>query len=72
MGIWLQVNRGPFVSLLPAYSFLSASALCITAGAIILVVGFLGCCGAFLENQCMLIGVSVLYFIYFTAVYTVF
>ncbi|XP_041365676.1 tetraspanin-9-like [Gigantopelta aegis] len=65
LGIWLQVNRGPFVSLLPAYSFLSASALCITAGAIILVVGFLGCCGAFLENQCMLIGYFVMVLLIF-------
>ncbi|XP_046369144.1 tetraspanin-4-like isoform X2 [Haliotis rufescens] len=65
LGIWLQFNRGPFVSMLPAYSFLSASALCITAGAIILIVGFLGCCGAFLENQCMLIGYFVMVLLIF-------
>ncbi|KAK6191553.1 hypothetical protein SNE40_003212 [Patella caerulea] len=66
LGVWLHVNRGPYMSLVPAYSFLSASSLCITAGCIILIVGFLGCCGAFLENQCMLIGYFVLVLLIFT------
>ncbi|PVD33518.1 hypothetical protein C0Q70_04774 [Pomacea canaliculata] len=66
LGVWLQLNRTPHVSLMPTHAFLSASALCITAGAIVLVVGFLGCCGAFLENQCMLVGYFVMVLLIFT------
>ena len=69
LGLWLQVNRGPQISILPSYTFLSASALCITAGAIILLIGFLGCCGAFYENQCMLIGVSYVTLLLCTVIY---
>ncbi|KAK7089141.1 hypothetical protein V1264_024986, partial [Littorina saxatilis] len=66
LGVWLQINRSPHISILPTHAFLSASALCITAGAIILLVGFLGCCGAFYENQCMLIGYFIMVLLIFT------
>ncbi|KAL8609073.1 hypothetical protein ACOMHN_033666 [Nucella lapillus] len=66
LGVWLQANRGPHTTLLPAYSYLSASVLCIIAGAVILFVGFMGCCGAFYENQCMLVGYFVLGMLIFT------
>lgn len=66
LGVWLQISRSPHISILPTHAFVSASALCITAGAIILIVGFLGCCGAFLENQCMLIGYFILVLLIFT------
>ncbi len=61
IGIWLHVSKGAYASLAPSFNFLSATALCIAAGAIVLLVGFLGCCGAIMENQCLLLTVSNLW-----------
>ena len=58
VGIWMHLNRGPYVTLLPNSSFLSATTLTIAAGAIIFIVGFCGCCSAMMESQCMLVVVS--------------
>lgn len=55
IGIWLHISKGPYASIAPSFDFLSATALCIAAGIIVLVVGFFGCCGAIMENQCMLL-----------------
>ncbi|KAK3587369.1 hypothetical protein CHS0354_028738 [Potamilus streckersoni] len=65
VGIWMQVNRGSYVTLMPYSSILSASALCITASAIIFIIGFCGCCGAMVESQCML----VVYFVFVLIVF---
>ncbi|ELU09793.1 hypothetical protein CAPTEDRAFT_169938 [Capitella teleta] len=65
IGIWLQVAKGPYASVAPSFNFLSATALCMAAGIIVLVVGFFGCCGAIMENQCML-------FTYFMLVVVIF
>ena len=54
----MHLNRGPYVTLLPNSSFLSATTLTIAAGVIIFVVGFCGCVGAMMESQCMLVVVS--------------
>jgi len=59
IGIWLQVSKGSYASIIPNVSFLGASVLCIVAGVLILIIGFFGCCGAIMESQCMLITVSV-------------
>ncbi|KAJ9598191.1 hypothetical protein L9F63_011129 [Diploptera punctata] len=45
--------------------YLSAPALLIAIGAIILIVCFLGCCGAIKENHCMIISFSVVLAIIF-------
>ena len=58
VGIWTHLNRGPYGTLLPNSSFLSATTLTIAAGAIIFIVGFCGCCSAMMESQCMLVVVS--------------
>ena len=58
IGIWLQVSKGSYASVVPNVSFLGASVLCIIAGVLILIIGFFGCCGAIMENQCMLLTVS--------------
>ena len=59
IGIWLHIAKGSYADLAPSFKFLSATSLCIAAGAIVLVVGFFGCCGAIMENQCMLLTVSI-------------
>lgn len=58
IGIWLHIAKGNYAPLMPNFSYLSASALCMSAGAVMLLVGFFGCCGAIMEHQCLLITVS--------------
>ncbi|XP_072034871.1 tetraspanin-9-like isoform X2 [Amphiura filiformis] len=55
LGITLNVNNGGFATLLPSVPFLNAANLCIAVGVIVMVVGFVGCCGAIKENGCMLL-----------------
>lgn len=65
VGIWLQISKGSFADIAPSFHFLSATALCITAGSIVLIVGFFGCCGAIMENPCMLLTYFLLVVIIF-------
>ena len=62
----MHLNRGPYVTLLPNSSYLSATTLTIAAGAIIFIVGFCGCIGAMMESQCMLVVVRSVVFHPFT------
>lgn len=67
VGIWMQANRDSFSVVLPSHSFLTAASLVIIAGAITLVIGFVGCCGAIAENKCMMVVVSfvsIFFFLY--------
>jgi len=65
IGIWLHISKGNYASVAPSFNFLSATALCIAAGGIVLVVGFFGCCGAIMENPCMLLTYFLLVVIIF-------
>lgn len=65
VGIWLHVSKGAYASIAPTYNFLSVTAIIIAAGCIMIVVGFFGCCGAIMENQCMLIIYFILVVIIF-------
>jgi hypothetical protein len=65
IGIWLQFSKGQYASLAPNFSFLSATVLCISVGVLILIIGFFGCCGAIMENQCMLLTYFILVIIVF-------
>lgn len=60
IGIWLQASKGSYASVVPSVDFLSATVLCMSAGILILIIGFFGCCGAIMDNQCMLFTVSEL------------
>lgn len=55
MGIYVNLQLDDFASILPSFSFLSAGNLLIACGVIVMIVGFLGCCGAVKENACMLL-----------------
>ncbi|XP_076369946.1 tetraspanin-4-like isoform X3 [Tachypleus tridentatus] len=59
VGVWLHLAYGGFAKLFPTYRVLSADSLCMTAGVLTFLVGFLGCCGSWFESKCLL----VLYFI---------
>ena len=58
VGIWLHLSKGAYASMAPSFNFLSVTAVCIAAGAVMLVVAFFGCCGAIMENQCLLLTVG--------------
>lgn len=55
LGITLNVNNGGYATLLPSVPFLNAANMCIAVGVIVMIVGFVGCCGAIKENGCMLL-----------------
>jgi len=57
IGIWLQVSKAAYASLAPSYNVLSATILLISAGVLVLIIGFFGCCGAIMESKCMLVTV---------------
>lgn len=59
VGVWLHLAYGGFAKLFPTYRVLSADSLCMTAGVLTFLVGFLGCCGSWFESKCLL----VIYFI---------
>ena len=67
VGIWVKVDSGSVLSLLekipgaPAQlnQVLNVGYLLIAVGAVLLLLGFLGCCGAVKESKCMLLMVSL-------------
>ncbi|KAL4224917.1 Tetraspanin-8 [Mactra antiquata] len=68
VGIWIRVdtNFGKYVNSSNHFDLLYTGAyIFIVVGALIMVVGFLGCCGAIKENQCMLGVFFALLFIIF-------
>ncbi|XP_076327330.1 tetraspanin-9-like isoform X1 [Tachypleus tridentatus] len=70
VGIWLHLAYGGFASLLPSYRALSADSLCIAAGVITFLVGFLGCCGSWFESKCLLITYFVIVVLVFLLEFT--
>ncbi|XP_020648317.3 tetraspanin-4 [Pogona vitticeps] len=55
VGVWLAVSQGRFATLSFSFPSLSAAGLFMATGAIIMVVGFLGCLGAATEHRCLLL-----------------
>ncbi|XP_035494039.1 tetraspanin 34 [Scophthalmus maximus] len=63
LGVWVKVDSGSLLGILEnvadaqsGLSMLSSvSYLLIAVGAVLLVIGFLGCCGAVRESRCMLL-----------------
>lgn len=63
VGIWVKVDSGSILNFLgkiedaPAElsQVLNVGYLLIALGALLLVIGFLGCCGAVRESKCMLL-----------------
>ncbi|XP_061447229.1 tetraspanin-4-like [Rhineura floridana] len=55
VGVWLAVTQGRFATLSFSFPSLSAAGLFMATGAIIMVVGFLGCLGAATEHRCLLL-----------------
>ncbi|XP_042320992.1 tetraspanin-1 [Sceloporus undulatus] len=60
IGIWVSVDSGSFVQMFGPLSssvlqFVNVGYLLIAIGAVLFVLGFLGCCGAQKESKCLLI-----------------
>lgn len=67
VGIWVKVDSGSVLNFLGEIEnapeelsqVLNVGYLLIAIGALLVVIGFLGCCGAIRENKCMLLLVGV-------------
>ena len=64
MGIWVSVDGGSFLNLLGPFSnqatqFVNVGFFCIAVGAVLVLLGLLGCCGAHKESKCLLLTVGV-------------
>lgn len=58
VGVWLSVTQGNFATLSSSLPSLSAANLLIAVGAIIMVIGCLGCVGAVKESRPLLLTVN--------------
>ncbi|XP_073793756.1 tetraspanin 35 isoform X1 [Danio rerio] len=75
VGIWVKVDNGSilnFMQSLPGASsqmgqVLNVGYLLIALGAVLVVLGFLGCCGAIKESRCMLMLFFIIILIIFIA-----
>ncbi|XP_058047445.1 tetraspanin-8 [Ahaetulla prasina] len=55
VSIWIRVSKDTQEEFKTDSSMVSAVNLLIAVGSVIMVLGFLGCCGAMKESQCMLL-----------------
>uniref|UniRef100_A0A3Q3MHL6 Tetraspanin n=1 Tax=Mastacembelus armatus TaxID=205130 RepID=A0A3Q3MHL6_9TELE len=60
VGIWVTVDAGSFLRVLGPFShqqthFMNVSILCISIGAVLVLLGLLGCIGAHKESKCLLL-----------------
>lgn len=68
VGVWLYVVKTEYETLTSVdYGALSAAGLCIAAGSAVVVIGFVGCCGAWVESRCLLLT----YFVFVVVVFIV-
>jgi asparagine N-glycosylation enzyme membrane subunit Stt3 len=54
------VERFEYSSLLGSDNYIIVVSLMIVAGIVVIIVGFLGCCGSIKDNRFMLIAVSIM------------
>ncbi|KAG5832853.1 hypothetical protein ANANG_G00295600, partial [Anguilla anguilla] len=75
VGVWVKVDSGSLLNFLSGINnapselsqVLNVGYLLIAVGAVLLVIGFLGCCGAARESKCMLMLFFVIVLIIFIA-----
>ena len=60
VAIWTVVNRFEYSSLLGSDNYIIVVSLMIVAGIVVIIVGFLGCCGSIKDNRFMLIAFFVM------------
>lgn len=75
VGIWVKVDSGSVFNLLGKIEdapselsqLLNVGYLLIAVGAVLLIIGFLGCCGAMKESKCMLLMFFIIILVVFIA-----
>lgn len=75
VGIWVKVDSGSILGLLQKFEgasdelsqLLNVGYLLIAVGAVLVVIGFLGCCGAVRESRCMLLLFFIIILLIFLA-----
>ena len=55
IGVWLRISWDTYSRILPSYHVLSADNLAIGAGALMILIGFCGCCGSWFQSKCLLV-----------------
>lgn len=68
VGVWVKVDSASLLGILNSVDgapeelslLQNGSYVLIAVGAVLVVIGFLGCCGAIRESRCMLLTVSCL------------
>ena len=71
-GIWVSVGADSFKKLVTSDPVVfNAVYVIIAVGCLLIIVGFLGCCGAIKENQCMLgtVKIMIIYVIIVMIIY---
>ncbi|XP_066927565.1 tetraspanin-9-like [Clytia hemisphaerica] len=63
-GVWLNVARDDWQGI-SEYAYMSIANICLATGIIIVLVAFVGCCGAITENKIMLL----LFFIFLLVIF---
>ena len=61
IGIWTKTSPGSYDAFLGNKGYKTSANVMLAAGSVVMVVGFLGCCGAARESRCMLGWVSQSY-----------
>ncbi|XP_050672269.1 tetraspanin-9-like [Leptidea sinapis] len=67
IGLWIWVSRSFSSTLMSNNMYIASVAVVIAMGAAIMLLSFLGCCGAAKEVKCMLLTYYILVFIIFVA-----
>ncbi|KAE8619936.1 hypothetical protein XENTR_v10010038 [Xenopus tropicalis] len=72
IGVWVKVDGGSFLQILGSAApqlmqVVNVGYLCIAVGGFLILMGFLGCCGAVKESRCMLMLFFIIILIIFIA-----
>ncbi|XP_047988796.1 CD63 antigen-like [Leguminivora glycinivorella] len=67
VGIKAEMRLSPYIDFTDGHFWSSAPVVQIIVGVVIFIVAFLGCCGAFNENHCMIVTFAVLLLVTFIA-----
>lgn len=60
LSIWLLFDQAVVLMAKGAQDYATGTYIFLAAGALMTIIGFLGCCGALRESQCLLGTVSVI------------
>ncbi|XP_077423744.1 CD151 antigen isoform X2 [Vanacampus margaritifer] len=65
VGVWTLVEKSDYISLLNSSFYTASAYIVITAGAVVIVTGIIGCCATLREIKCLLIVYLVLLLCFF-------